>query len=121
MPTALLRLKNPLTEKDGKPLNADMHIRLPLPSGGNLMVSFTKANDYTAEVPTEIKYRDDMGKEKVYMLDERRNTSNLAQHILDSYPDMVEIVEIKNEPVVAQPAVVEKKRGPGRPRKEETQ
>ena len=86
------------------------------PNGKDLIVKFQQKKGETdspflAEVPVQVEYVDDFNQKKVFH-------DNYAQHIVNNYD--VEIVEIKEKPVVTGPIVqpkVEKKK-PGRPRKD---
>ena len=69
-----------------------------------LEVKFTEKNDFTCEVPTLVQYKDEFG--KVHTVHE-----NWAQHLLNSYPDALELVEIIEAPVVTQSSKTASKKG----------
>lgn len=85
-----------------------------LPTGKKQQFHFlekTKGDGhFVCEVPTEIRYLDDFKNDKVFH-------RNYAQHLVDSYPDNVRIVEVKEEPTVEQPVIVPAK-GKGEKKRE---
>lgn len=79
--------------------------RIGLPDGSYQTVRWTKANDFTAKVPTQVTYRDPVTR-KVKVFDD---AFNWAQHLLDTSPDL-ELVEVVEPPKVESPAVVQPER-----------
>ena len=67
-------------------------------NGKALVIKFEAKNDYIAEVPTEIHFRDDFGKEVLFH-------RNYAQHLINTYPELEFVGEV-SEPIVK---VTEKK------------
>lgn len=65
---------------------------------------------FVAEVPTVVTYVDDFNKTQPYH-------SNYAEFLLHNYPDILEVLEIKEEPTIKDVPEKSAKRGPGRPRK----
>jgi len=74
-----------------------------LPTGGQYVVKFTKEANFEAEVPVRLEYSHPF-ENKTTVADER-----FAQGLLDKYA-CLELVEIKKEPVVVQPTVVDKRK-----------
>ena len=104
MATAIIRSK----EVGGKP--QDFHVRVPLPTGAYMTLSWHKANGHTLEVATNATYTNPFGKVLPLVLNDRTNDTNIAQHVLDKYGEFLELVDIKEDPVVVAPAVVERKK-----------
>ena len=71
-------------EVNGKP--QEFHVRVPLPTGAYMTLSWNKANAYTLEVATSATYVGTFGKVAPLILNERTNDTNLAQHVLDVVP-----------------------------------
>lgn len=63
----------------------------------DLILKWNKGNDFTCEVPTRVQYVDAFSKQTKVAFE------NYAQALLNSYPDILELVEIKEEPTVVQP------------------
>ena len=53
----------------------DFEVNIPMPSGKPLLLKWTKKNDYTVQVPTQVMFRDDFGKPRVAV-------ENLVKHLL---------------------------------------
>lgn len=103
MATAKLRYVGPVTEVgDGKGAGSDFVVSTSMPNGKSLVFTWNRANDYTVDVPTEIRYKDDFGAEKVF-------SENYAQHLLDVYGKFFDLVEIVTPPPVVQEVVRVKK------------
>jgi hypothetical protein len=89
-------------------------VKTNLPTGKLLEYKFlekTKGDGhFICEVPTEIRYVDDFKNEKVFH-------RNYAQHLVDSYPDNVRIVSVREEPTVVEPVIVPAK-GKGEKKRE---
>jgi len=66
------------------------------------VLEFLEKNNFQAEVPTEISYKDGFGNKHIVQ-------ENWAQHLLNSYPDALEIVEEVATPVVTAPKITSKK------------
>lgn len=82
------------------------------PEGRQKSFNFNKSNDWTLEIPTEMRYTDVWGNEHVYQ-------KNFAQHILDNVKDLnaksetfgqtaFELVEEVKHPVMESVKVVDK-------------
>ena len=104
MAKAILRAKETTDPKD-----RELHLRIPTPVGSYVEFHWHKGNDFTLEVPTNGTYRDNFGKDQPFVLNDRTKSTNIAQHFLDSYPQL-ELLEIKEEPVVDAPIVVDRKK-----------
>lgn len=87
--------------KDGV---GELILNTPLQTGKAFIVSFLAKNGFTAEVPTVVTYKDPFDKTKVVV-----EFENFAQHILNSHPDLLEVVRVNVEKVVATPVIVEPK------------
>lgn len=95
-------------EVNGK--SSDFHVRVPTPAGTFLTLSWNKANNYTLEVPTKATYVGTFGAVLPLVINDRTKDTNVAQHVLDNYGENLELVDIKEDPVVEAPAVVERKK-----------
>jgi hypothetical protein len=104
MAKAIIRSK----EVNGK--SQEVLLRIPTPSGTYLALSWNKANQFTLEVATSATYVNTFGKVLPLVINDKTGSTNVAQHVLDSYGDILELVDIKEDPVVEAPAVVERKR-----------
>jgi hypothetical protein len=76
-------------------------VTLPVTKDPDLLYTFKKENKedefYSCLVPTEIKYKDDYGKEKIFH-------QNYAQFLFDTY-EGIEVVEVKEKPLMSAPVI----------------
>lgn len=101
MVKATLKLKDPEKHKEAT-------FRLGLPTGQPMLFQFNKSNDWTLDIPTEIHYKDSLRKDQV--LEAKGEPLNYAQFLLDSFPDLLELVEVKAPEPTVQPTVTKRKR-----------
>jgi len=90
----ILRLK---ADTSNPSLNHDYEIHASV-DGTPVIFSWTKKNNYTTEVPTKIEFLDVVGVKKT-------SQENYAQHLLNAYPGIFEVVGEVEEQLVKQPTV----------------
>lgn len=66
------------------------------PSGVPKPFHFSKANNFTMDIPKEIIYTDHLGRKKVA-------AENYPMDLLKGYPNQLELVEVTESPSIATP------------------